>query len=314
MEFRDWLRQIRKEKNVDLRTLAESSKLNASTISRIERGIIDPALSTVVRITHALGARPEEFYNAVTGRSIEYQSKSEEADLSVLTLEDVIKFEKLVSEAPKAVEEIIAEKINQIQEALPEFFKSRILPSYYFRSDDIFLLLNGSILYSVWLHYPFAVEFSISASSIIDIFLKGGLIIRNDVSAYLSLKAGEKIGLPIKGSEEAKIHAIRKSSLFDKNEREPRLSEIIRADNILAENREILVMNLLALENERIAKLRFLAEKTILEPPGHWWNLQCLKFGYMLIILSRWIEALDVPDSEWLNEIRSQMDFEVKEE
>ena len=69
-----------------------------------------------------------------------------------------------------------------------------------------------------------------------------------------------------------------------------------------------------ALEVEREAKLNPPPSIDLSEPPIGWWNLQCMKYGYMLILLSRWIESLSHPDSEWLNEIRSQIDSEVKEE
>ena len=69
-----------------------------------------------------------------------------------------------------------------------------------------------------------------------------------------------------------------------------------------------------ALEFEQEAKLNPPPSIDLPEPLISWWNLQCMKYGYMLILLSRWIEALDLPDSEWLNEIRSQKDFEVKDD
>jgi transcriptional regulator with XRE-family HTH domain len=307
MDFGQWLRKLREDRGIDLRSLAGSAKLSPSTLSRVERSIIDPTLMTAVRITQALQAKPEEFYSYLSGKSFEYPISLDDADSQVVTLEDVIGFERLVPKNPEFVERILADKLNQIQNELPEEIHFPNAPPYKFSSGDVLRLLNGSPLYEISLQYPNAVK----VSSIFDIYRKGGLIIRKDVASYITQKYIEKQPKIRLGSEEAKITTIQNSSLIEESGRKVKLSEIIRVDSVLADKGEILSMSFKALELERVAKLNPPPSITLPEPLISWWNLQCLKYGYMLIILSRWIEALDLPDSEWLDEIRGQMNFEV---
>ncbi len=308
--FGQWIRQYREDKGIDLRSIARSAQLNASTISRIERGIIDPTLMTAVRISQALDADPADFYSFLSGKPHDSLIWPENEELEVLTIEDVVGFEMLVTKNPMVVERALADKLNQIQRALPETTHFPDTSPYTFNSDDVFRLLSGSPLYRINLQYP---NF-ISAQSILDIFRRGGLIIRKDILAYISKKHIDK-NLQIKlGSEEAKITTIQNSSLVGESKRKVKLSEIIRVDKILGDKGEILIMSWKALKFEREARLNPPPSIDLPEPLIGWWNLQCMKYGYMLILMSRWIEYLNHPESEWLNEIRSQIDSEVKEE
>jgi hypothetical protein len=261
----------------------------------------------MVRITHALGVSHKDFFISIAENSVEYQLPDEQRESPVLTLHDMLQFEKYIVKKPEVFEELVTDKINQIQRALSRVFKPKFNFFTAFGADGVFQLLMGSPFYSFNVHYPYSIELSLNADAILDIFIKGGVIIRHDVGAYISLMVGEKGLQPIKGSEEAKILALRKTSLFDKGEREPSLSEIIRADHHLSEHYEIFLMSWSALENERIAKLKYVGEIGVPEFPGQWWNLQCMKSGYRLLLVSRWLEALGLSDSHWLDEIRKQM-------
>ncbi len=310
--FGQWVRQYREDKGIDLRSIARSAKLNASTISRIERGIIDPTLMTAVRISWALDADPADFYSFLSGKPHDSLIWPENEKLEVLTKEDVVGFEWLVTKNAMVVERALADKLNQIQKALSEATHFQDTSPYAFNSHDVFRLLSGSPLYIINLQYPNP-NF-ISAQSILNIFRRGGLIIRKDVEAYIGQKFIDK-DLQIElGSEEAKITTIQNSSLVGASKRKVRLSEIVRVDKVLGDNGEILIMSWKALEVERDAHLNPPPSIDLPEPLISWWNLQCMKYGYLLILLSRWIESLNLPDSEWLNEIRSQIDSEVKEE
>jgi hypothetical protein len=59
----------------------------------------------------------------------------------------------------------------------------------------------------------------------------------------MSHKAGEKMGMPVKGTEEALLLEIRKTSLFEKRERKIRLPDILRANDVLSDDDEILLMS-----------------------------------------------------------------------
>jgi transcriptional regulator with XRE-family HTH domain len=311
--FGQWVLKYREDKRIGLRTIARSAKLNASTISRIERGIIDPTLMTAVRIVRAIGARPEDFYSFLSGSSRDDPIRPVDVDTQVVTLEDVMGFEMLATISPMSEERILADKLNQIQNKLKQDSNSPNTAPYTFNSNDVIPLISGSLLYEMNPQYPT----SIKASSILDIYSKGGLILRLDAIALIRQQYAKQRdkGLQIKmGSEEAKISTIVNSSLEKEKGRKIKLSELIRVDNVLADEGEILIISWKAVEFEQEAKLNPPPSINLQDPLLSWWNLQCMKYGYMLIVISRWIEALDLSDSRWLDEIRSQTDFDVKEE
>lgn len=49
------LKAIRKAKSITIKLLSEATGLNPSNLSEIERGLIDPRLSTIEKIGGALG-------------------------------------------------------------------------------------------------------------------------------------------------------------------------------------------------------------------------------------------------------------------
>lgn len=54
-EFGQKLKKIRKEKNLSLRELASEAELEHAQIARIEQGIVNPTLTTIVLLAEAMG-------------------------------------------------------------------------------------------------------------------------------------------------------------------------------------------------------------------------------------------------------------------
>lgn len=54
-DFGQRLKKIRKEKKLSLRQLASEAELEHAQIARIEQGIINPTLTTIVLLAEALG-------------------------------------------------------------------------------------------------------------------------------------------------------------------------------------------------------------------------------------------------------------------
>jgi transcriptional regulator with XRE-family HTH domain len=300
MDLVEWLRQVREGRGIDLRSIANEAKLNASTVSRIERGLTDPAMSTIVRITHAMGLKPEDFLRSTQAMRERDQKRGDRGVIGVLTLEDVIRLEDYIRKNPTG--------LNEIQARITEEFRPEAEYFASFQSDGITRLLRGSPLYNFNLSYPFYDEVSITADGIFDILMEGGIIIRHDAAAYLSLRAGEKVMRPIGSRNEMRILALRQTSIYDKGKREPNLSELLHADDYLSDNCELLLITWAAYEYERTAKLRFMGAGDMREMPGQWWNLHHLEYGYPMIVLTRWLEALRLPKDEWLARIRREID------
>ena len=60
MEFGDYLKQKRKEKKISQIQLAESSGLDRTYISMLERGLKNPTVNTLIKIGKALEILPSE--------------------------------------------------------------------------------------------------------------------------------------------------------------------------------------------------------------------------------------------------------------
>ena len=56
------LREVRKEKNITLRKLAELTGISASQLNKIERQESEPTITTLVRISLALKVDVEKLY------------------------------------------------------------------------------------------------------------------------------------------------------------------------------------------------------------------------------------------------------------
>jgi transcriptional regulator with XRE-family HTH domain len=57
------LRNIRKSKGITQESLAFDSGLNISQIARIERGVVNPTICTILLISNALGEPPRTLFD-----------------------------------------------------------------------------------------------------------------------------------------------------------------------------------------------------------------------------------------------------------
>lgn len=72
------LRQLREARNISMRTLATMSGLSANALSMIERGKTSPSVSTLYRISDALGVPITEFFSQIEERKKVVFLKAEE--------------------------------------------------------------------------------------------------------------------------------------------------------------------------------------------------------------------------------------------
>jgi transcriptional regulator with XRE-family HTH domain len=63
--FASNVRGERKRQGITQETLAAASGITASEVSRIERGLREPRLLTIVRVANGLGVAPSDLLNGV---------------------------------------------------------------------------------------------------------------------------------------------------------------------------------------------------------------------------------------------------------
>jgi transcriptional regulator with XRE-family HTH domain len=61
MEFHEQLKRLREKAGLTQEGLARAADLSVSTVTKLERGGMDPSWSTVLRLAHALGVQVQEF-------------------------------------------------------------------------------------------------------------------------------------------------------------------------------------------------------------------------------------------------------------
>jgi transcriptional regulator with XRE-family HTH domain len=60
----EWVRRLRTEQGMSLRTLASRTDFSPSFISQVENGIVSPSIASMEKIAHALGVTLAEFFEA----------------------------------------------------------------------------------------------------------------------------------------------------------------------------------------------------------------------------------------------------------
>lgn len=59
------LRRLRTEQGLDITTLALRARCTKQNVSLIDRGIVEPKVSTLAKLAEAMGAVPAQFFQVV---------------------------------------------------------------------------------------------------------------------------------------------------------------------------------------------------------------------------------------------------------
>lgn len=167
--FGNWLRDVRQQRQISGKDLAQQTGIDASTISRLERGKTDPTLSTAVRLCRGMNIGSTDVYQALrnTHSSALLPSGEVENLDSVVTIQDVEDFVSLHRNDAQSSESILKwllEQILALQESdMPK--SERLL-----KQDTIYAL-----------PYPA----NIDPNAILEIYHQQGVLIAADVGTYL---------------------------------------------------------------------------------------------------------------------------------
>lgn len=299
MSFGQWLRRIREAKGFSLTWLADQVETNVSTISRIESESISPTVETAIQILNSLQATTFDFYQAITDTpfpEIPEQVLNEGTKSSVPALDDAVAIERFFYQDREAAQIFLARWLNKISQALPpgEDFKRK---TEAFWREYLDVLLSHSPFCSASLSYPR----DMAASTILKLYQQGGAIIREDAFTYILRTLLEKdlyantpeiAAVTIMG-QMTDTYAMRKIKLAD----------LVKLDHLCQGQGEIPLMCAQAVQFELAFNPRPLKPVPILGRPAYW-GLADFKVGYIFILMSRWIEHLQLSITDWLQETR----------
>ncbi len=187
MEFGDWVAKTRKSLGLDVRSFAEKTKVDASTISRIENKETQATFYTAFRICEGLGISFTELFHQLKGQyTLPWFDSVPSKDVRVLSVEDVENFIFKFYFHGENTREILANLLNEISHLLSKDIRYRMSAGRYVlievRPEDIDKMLFGSRLFTGFhLQYPW----EISANIILDTFLQKGVLVADDVDVVM---------------------------------------------------------------------------------------------------------------------------------
>src|SRR5947207_8295977 len=187
MEFGDWLADTRKRLGLDIRSFAEKTKVDASTISRTENQETQATLYTAFRICEGLDISFSEFFQQLKGPftlPLPWNDNPVKG-VRVLSIEDVENFIAKFYSHEDSMRELLANLLNEISYRLSKATKHRKYAENAMievQPEDIDKMLYGFRLFTGFhLQYPW----EISANIIFDTFQHNGVLEVDDVDVFM---------------------------------------------------------------------------------------------------------------------------------
>jgi transcriptional regulator with XRE-family HTH domain len=287
MEFSQWLRRERSERGIDLKKTAQASKVDTSTLSRIENGVTEPTLETVVRIMRGLDIDLNQTLATwVEDRSLLAKDSDKHDDvLPVLQPKDIRAFWDYWTQNSTAAYDLLTGLLNQVAQlhAPPkrpyQEFSDSVIPHFF----------SESPIYSFRLHYP---NF-ITKDMVFEVFSLGGALTYPDVGAYIrSLRKNQKKTL-------VDIHRRSSASVMSRiesgNLEKIKFNDVLEIDRQFGNGGEIVMMFVRAAELYiDAAEIAFLGKQ----------KLDMYDLTVFFVTLSRWMHPQQTHNSDWLMNVR----------
>jgi transcriptional regulator with XRE-family HTH domain len=301
MNFGPWVRQLRRERGLDLQTLAERTGVDTSTISRIENERTQTTLYTAIRICEGLEVTPADVTRALQGKPPVSVGEPHEAyvtDRPMLTVEDVKACVETFQADPQKGRSLLANLVTRSFGMLDrrgatgaEVQQLVLEPLQKFQA--------GAHVHECELPYPPDIE----AETILSIYRSGGVLLLKDVGAYIG-KVRRKKRMTLAGLEESvQISDSVLSRLEAGSVERVKLTDVLTLDGQLAQDSEILGMYWSACQ----FRARFLRRQTRRNGPAAssvGWTEEEFKLASFLITISRWWEHLNWGDASWITGLR----------
>ncbi len=292
MEFGEWIRLLRKERKLDIQSLAERSGVEASTISRAENARTQVTLLTAIRLCEGLEITSADILKTVYG---EHSSKSVQAPLSVTPavpkMSDVENFLSyyhgnegegklwLADLLNRAV--TMSRSTSQVQENGP---LRLIVP------EDIQKLLLESPVYRFEVQYPPAM----SSDDIFTIYRCGGMLTLTDLGEYMKKLRRERQVTLEQMEQSVKLSPSILSRLETGYTEQIKLVDVLMLDRHLGQGGTLLSMYWEAYScyMDIVRRQPAFAERN-------------LKLATLFIVACRWLQLMNPQDACWIRNERS---------
>jgi transcriptional regulator with XRE-family HTH domain len=304
MEFGVWVQRVRMERALDLRAFAALTGVDATTISRIERGA-EATLSTVIRICEGVHATLADLLWALEGKPWPNLATPQHPTREVMpTIGDIEAFLISMRSDWQAGRVWLAALLNRIT-SLHDASEGSMQGSaqLLFVPEDIDKLLLPSSLYQFALQYPA----SIQAKDIADIYRSQGVLTLTDIGVYVK-KVRRSRKETLSGIKDAvQLSASALSRLETGAMERIKFNDVMILDKQLGQEGLVIGMywSVYSFTNEIVRQQHQMNNGHVGISPGMWIERE-KKLVTMFTIMCRWLQALS-HDTSWADELRSQI-------
>lgn len=292
MDFGEWIRLLRKERKLDIQSLADRSGVEASTISRAENARTQVTLLTAIRLCDGLGISVADVLDSVYGK---HTLKGEQEQQSIIpavpTMNDV---EQFLSSFYRNEEEgkiwltDLLNKVVSMSRSVPGSAQGSVFR--LFVPEDIQKLLLDSPIYRFEVQYPPG----ITSNAILTIYQRGGMLTLTDVGEYIKkLRRERKVTLE-QMEQRVKLSPSILSRLESGFTEQIKLADVLMLDRHLGQEGTLLSMYWETYScYERIIRRHAATAE------------QDLKLATLFIIACRWLQLMNPQDASWIKYIHT---------
>lgn len=286
MEFGEWIRLLRKERKLDLQSLAERSSVEASTISRLENARTQITFLKAIRLCEGLGMTVKDVVQMVYGNPSGPDDQVEPSEKRLVPkLRDVEQFLTDYHQNEEQGRLWFSILLNDI--ALKNRSPSEIVESYIFRlfvAEDVQKLLLNIPFYRFEIQYPP----TLSSKDILSIYRLGGVLSLTDIGEYVKKLRRESQVTLEQMEEKVNLSPSIISRLESGYTERIKLSDVLLLDQQLGQEGILLSMYWDAYDwyGRVIGKHAATAE-------------QDLKLVMLFLIICRWLQSFNRLDISW---------------
>ena len=303
IDFANWLRSERLQRDLDIRDLAEISGLSTAQISRIETGKSAVSLNSMIRLTYGLGMDLREVASKLELKvHIPRKMGTELGEGWTVTAQDAQAFWNLFRENPNLIKDTLIEIYDVVRRANPDRVKE--INTGERTAEIIWRATEASPTEYVPLPYPGG----LTSNHVQQIFADGGLITLRDVGAYVR-NYRQKKGMSLRNTS-AQLSISHQALFRFENGDIDRISflQVLELEKELDRRGDLLVLAWRAGEYQTGILFNRLANLS--EPVGNWESRQKAYID-VFITIARWYLVLLPGDSKWLDDLHGNFIFHI---
>jgi transcriptional regulator with XRE-family HTH domain len=292
MNFGEWIRMLRKQHNYDIRTLAEQSGVEASTISRVENERTQVTLLIAIRLCEGLGVSVSDVLTEVYGVE-PFKSAREGAVGSgaAPTEDDVEQFLSYYRDHRKEARNWLTDLLNKVNSMNGNPARTlKPSSSRFFGPEDIQKLLFDSTLYRFEIQYPPA----LTADQILAIYERGSMLTLTDIAEFTKKLRREKQVTLAKLERGARISQNMLSRLESPFIEQIKLADVVMFDELLERGGTLLKMywSVYSFYQRLVRRSASTAD-------------QEMKLASIFVVICRWLQFLSPQDTSWMEHVRA---------